>query len=125
MIGAYDDEIATALELIAEAGQVCSWYKDQPTGGDPDRPWIGHDNIPIIYQPSIVFIPATAGASSFGITKFKEGDADFSTFGLMGAVPFVPEPRDRVLRGTVPLVVVAVDKLQPAEDVLLYVLSIE
>lgn len=126
MKGAYDDEIATALELIAEAGQVCAWHKEgELTLTDPNRPWLGGTPSEVIHNPSIVFVPATDGGSSFGLTKFKEGVPNFTTFGLMGAVGFEPKPGERVMRGTMPLVIVDVDALQPAEDVVLYVLSIE
>ncbi len=125
MIGAYDDEIETALELIAEAGQVCQWHKDVITPTDPARPWLGGASVPVIHDTPIAFIPATDGASSFGMTKFKEGVANFTTFGLMGVPGFIPHAGDKVMRGGVPLVIVDIDTLQPAEEPVLYVLSIE
>jgi hypothetical protein len=127
MNGVFDDEIQTALELIAENGQVCDWHKDTTDLDDADRPWLGGDTVPDVKQPSICFIPATDGASGFGITKFRKAGDDvpsFSTFGLMGAVDFDPEVTDKVVRGGTPLVIVAIDKLQPNEQTLLYILSI-
>jgi hypothetical protein len=126
-VGVFDDEIATALELIKENGQVCDWHKDGVVLVDPNRPWLGGNPIEDIRHPSICFVPATDGASGFGMTKFRAGGEDvpsFSTFGLMGAVDFEPKLHDKVLRGGAPLVIVAIDELRPAEEVVLYVLSI-
>jgi hypothetical protein len=126
-VGVFDDEIATALELIEENGQVCDWHKDAVVLTDVNRPWLGGDSVEDVKHPSICFVPATDGASGFGMTKFRERGDDvpsFSTFGLMGAVDFEPELQDKVLRDGVPLVIVAIDKLQPNEQVLLYILSI-
>jgi hypothetical protein len=126
MDGVFDDEIATALELIEENGQVCDWHKGEVTLADPDRPWLGGDAVPDIRQVSICFLPATDGASGFGLSKYRAGEdvPAFSTFGLMGAVDFEPELHDKVMRGGTPLVIVAIDKLQPNEQTLLYILSI-
>jgi hypothetical protein len=125
MDGVFDEEIEMALELIAENGQVCDWHKDTTTLTDPDRPWLGGDTVPVVKQPSICFIPAT-DSGGFGITKMRK-DADvpaFSTYGLMGAVDFNPQVSDKVLRDGTPLVIVAIDKLKPNEQTLLYILSI-
>jgi hypothetical protein len=127
MNGVFDDEIATALELIEENGEVCDWHKDAVVLDDPDSPWLGGDSTPDVKHPSICFLPATDGASGFGITKFRRPGDDipsFSTFGLMGAVDFKPEVTDKVLRGGQPLVIVAIDELKPNEQTLLYILSI-
>ncbi len=124
-MGQYDDEIATAQELIAEAGMMCEWTKEIVAPTDPDRPWLGGEPTPLHYHPMIAFLPATDGASGFGMTKFKDGVANFSTYGLMGAVSFIPQVGDKLTRGNQPLVIVDIDELKPAEDVLLYVLSIE
>jgi hypothetical protein len=127
MNGVFDDEIQTALELIEENGQVCDWHKDVTTLTDADRPWLGGDDVPDVKHPSICFIPATDGGSGFGMTRFRKAGEDvpsFSTFGLMGAVDFEPELQDKVLREGEPLVIVAIDKLKPNEQTLLYILSI-
>lgn len=124
-VGAYDDDIATALELIEEFGQQCVWRKEV-VARDPDQPWLGGNQTSDDHQPFIAFIPATDGSSGFGLSKFRQGtdDVAFSTFGLMGAQEFTPEVTDTVLRGGTPLVIAAIDTLQPAEDVVLYILSI-
>ncbi len=127
MIGAFDDEIETAQELIAENGQVCQWHKVVTTLVDAERPWLGGEDVPTVHNPSICFLPATDGGSGFGITKFRNAGDDipsFSTFGLMGAVEFDPQVGDKVLRDGVPLVIVAIDTLAPAEDPILHILSI-
>jgi hypothetical protein len=127
MNGVFDEDIAMALELIAENGQVCDWHKDVTTLGNEDRPWLGGETATEVLHPSICFLPATDGASGFGITKFRRPGDDipsFSTFGLMGAVDFEPLVTDKVMRDGVPLVIVAIDKLKPNEQTLLYILSI-
>lgn len=126
-MGVYDEEIADALELIEEHGQVCEWHKDGVVPDDPDRPWLGGERVPVVKNPSICFLPATDGASGFGISKFRKEAADtvaFSTFGLMGAQDFTPEVRDRLVRDGSPLVLAAVDTLAPNGEVILHILSI-
>lgn len=124
-VGAYDDEIATVLELIEEAGQQCVWRKRTTDPDEADRPWLGGDDDSTEYQPFIAFVPAT-DAGLFGMTKFRQGEdvPKFSTFGLMGPQEFTPEVGDVLLRDNVPQVLAAVDTLRPAEDAVLHVLSI-
>jgi len=125
MIGQYDRQIATALRLIAQYGMVCQWHKDTLVLDDPTKPWQGGGGAPAVKTPSIVFIPATDGASGFGLSKFRDGETQsFSTFGLMGAVDFEPLTTDSVYRDGQPLVISAVDVLKPNEQVVLYILSI-
>ena len=126
-MGYYDEDVATALELIEEAGVQCVWKKQSTTLDDADRPWLGGDDDPDSYDPFIAFIPATDTSSGFGLTKFRQGEdvRDFSTFGLMGAQDFTPEVTDTLLRGGVAQTIVAVDEIKPADQVVLYILSIE
>lgn len=126
-MGVYDRQIATALRLIERYGQVCEWHKDQVVPDDPNRPWLGGGTVPDPHSPSIAFLPATDGASGFGVSKFRGSDteaASFNTFGLMGAQDFTPEVTDRLVRGGQPLVIVAVDTLAPNGEPVLHVLSI-
>jgi hypothetical protein len=126
MDGVFNDEIATALELIEENGQICDWHKGPVVLTDPERPWLGGAEAVDVHHPSICFLPATDGNLGFGLSKLRKGEdvPAFSTFGLMGAVDFDPKIGDKVLRGGTPLVIVAIDKLQPNEQILLYILSI-
>lgn len=126
MAGVFDDEIAMALELIAENGQVCDWYKQSVELEDEDKPWLGGTNTPTKYTPSICFVPATSGDSGFGITKFRKDTEvpEFTTYGLMGAVSFTPQVTDLVERNSQPLVIVSIDVLQPNEQIILYILGI-
>ncbi len=125
MNGVFDEEIALALELIAENGMVCQWHKEVVTLADPDQPWLGGASVPTVKTPSICFLPASDGGD-FGAIQLRKGDdlPSFSTYGLMGAVDFEPLLGDKVMRGGEPLVIVAIDKLQPNEQVILYILSI-
>jgi hypothetical protein len=123
----YSEDIAMALELIEEDGEQVVWQKVTTQLADPDQPWLGGgDSAPVNHTPFIVFVPATDGASGFGISKFRQGEEQtaFSTFGLMGAQDFDPQTTDVVLRGGQPLVIKSIDTLKPAEQVVLYILSI-
>lgn len=126
-MGAYDNSIAVAKRLIAAKGMQCDWIKKQTVLVDPDQPWLGGEDVPTTYRPSIAFLPATDGASGFGITKFRDRGNDtatFSTFGLMAPQAFVPEVIDQLVRDGQPLVIVAVDTLAPAGEPVLHILSI-
>jgi len=121
----YSEDIALAREMIDEAGQVCEWRKTT-VAADPDRPWQGGVPTTVVKRPTIAFLPATDGGD-FGITKFKQGGDDspaFSTYGLMAPQDFEPAVTDVLLRGGVPQTVVAIDVLRPAEQAVLYILSI-
>ena len=127
-MGVYDRQIATALRLIEKYGQQCEVRKSGvAVPDDPHRPWLGGEAPPQVHTPHIAFVPATSGASSFGMTKFRDRDANsasFSTFGLMGAQDFTPQVTDQLSRDGQPLVIVAVDTLSPNGEPILHILSI-
>jgi len=122
----YDRPIATALRLIEKYGVECEWRKSEVVSADPDKPWEGGSQVPDTFNPFICFLPATSGASDFGLSKFRTGTEQegFSTFGLMGAQEFNPEITDRLTRDGNVLVLKAIDTLNPADQVVLYILSI-
>lgn len=123
----YDEDIAAALEMIQEFGQLCTWQKQVSTPTDPAHPWFGGEAPPQDFNPYIVFLPATDSASSgFGLTKFRKGEdvPAFSTFGLMGAQDFTPEVADKLFRAGLALTVVGVDTIAPADKPVLHILSI-
>jgi hypothetical protein len=126
--GAYDDDIAAAREAIEEDGQVCQWVKQVTTLTDEAAPWLGGATEETSNDVPIVFVPANASGSTFGLTKYRGAieAGDFDTFGLMAPpVGFVPELGDKVLRDGAPLVLVTLDALRPAQDVVLYILGIK
>lgn len=121
----YSDDIATALELIAEYGQKCDWHKDSITFDDPDKPWKGGSNNPSVYQPFICFVPADG--TMFGMSKYAQAieRGVFTTFGLMAPTGFEPDLSDKLVRSGKTQVVFAIDVIQPAEQPVLYILSIK
>jgi hypothetical protein len=124
--GAYDEDIAAARETIEEDGQLCQWVKQTIVLTDPDKPWLGGVPTDHPYDVPIAFVPASGNI--FGMTRYKAAieAGEFTTFGLMAPPDgFVPELGDKVLRDGAPLVLVNLDTLRPAEDVVLYILSIK
>jgi hypothetical protein len=126
MLGAYDDDIAAAREAIAEDGMVCQWRKQVATPVDEAKPWAGSTTADVFHDAPIAFVPASGGM--FGLTRHKAAieAGDFTTYGLMAPPEgWVPELSDLVTRGGQPLVLVTMDTLRPAEDVVLYILGIK
>jgi hypothetical protein len=124
-VGAYDDDIAAAREAIEEDGMLCQWRKQVVTPIDPDRPWAGSTTVEVVHEVPICFVPASGGM--FGLTRYRAAieAGDFTTFGLMApSEGWEPELSDLVRRGGQPLVLRNLDALRPAEDVVLYILSI-
>jgi hypothetical protein len=125
-VGAYDDDIAAAREAIEEDGQVCQWVKQTAELNNPAKPWQGGVAEEASHDVPIAFVPASGGM--FGLTRYRAAieAGDFTTFGLMAPPSgFVPALGDKVLRDGAPLVLVNLDTLRPAEDVVLYILSIK
>lgn len=127
MMGAFDRQIQTALRLIEKNGEQCDWLTGKVVATDPAKPWLGGARSATVKHPYICFLPATDGASGFGLSKFRAGTEveAFSTFGLMGAQDFEPDITDIVTRDGKALVIKAIDAIKPAEQVVLYILSIE
>lgn len=126
-MGVYDRQVATAKRLIAKNGKQCQWTKMTTVLDDPAKPWAGGEDVPQVFAPRIAFLPATDGASGFGITKLRDATqtAKFSTYGLMAAQDFTPDVVDMVTCNGVPLVIIAVDTLAPNKDEpILHILSI-
>ena len=125
-VGAYDEDIAAAREMIEEDGQSCQWVKRVLTPIDADKPWKGSTTVDVDHDVPIVFVPASGGM--FGLTRYRAAieAGDFTTFGLMAPPEgWVPDLGDKVLRDGSPLVLVNLDTLRPAEDVVLYIMSIK
>lgn len=125
-MGAFDRQIETALRLIQKYGIQCDWRKGDIAPSDGNKPWLGGARDATVKHPFICFLPATDGASGFGINKFR-ADSEvegFSTFGLMGAQDFDPDVTDLLSRSGTPLVIKSIDTIKPADAVVLYILSI-
>ena len=124
MIGAYAEDVQAVKEMIAEDGETVSWTVQEKTPVDADKPWLGDDATPVTKNPAICFVPAGGGFYNF--TQFMKGTEvpKGSQFGLMGAVDFEPKIGDVIERASGPVVVKTVDKVQPAEEVVLYILGL-
>lgn len=101
----FSDEIATAKELIAENGALCTWRK---------RAGATY-NIPICFvsQGSTVGITEALGADG----SIPRGQYD----ALMGVHGFKPEQGDTVIRANGDKIMVGpIGELSPADDPILY-----
>lgn len=116
MAGVFDDDIATAQELIAEFGQDCWWQKAAPkaTNNVPGYPTDGA--LPTPVRCKIVFF--SARDLNRGTFEFLQMIApsfevpDSGEIGLLaGGIEFTPEMTDTVRRGAVNADEVSVDKI--------------
>ena len=114
MAGIYDDDIATAQELIAEFGQDCWWQKPAPvTGGTSAYPEVGElpDPIPV----KIAFFSGrdlNRGVFEFLAMMPGIEIPDNGEIGLLaGGLSFEPENTDTVRRGAIDATESSVDKL--------------
>jgi hypothetical protein len=55
-MGQYDDDIATAKELIAEAGEDSVIHRLTPGVVDPDKPWLPVPSVPTEHTVSAVWL---------------------------------------------------------------------
>jgi hypothetical protein len=132
MAGVFDDDIATAQELIAEFGQDCWWQPATPkgTGGVPGYPTSG----------------ATPAAIPCKIAFFSGRDLDRGTFeflqqmalsmevpdngeiGLLaGGISFEPKMTDTVRRGASTAAecsIEKIDRLAPNGTPILYYITV-
>lgn len=120
-MGEYDSQIAIALKLIKKKGQLVTWVK-QNVSRDGTKPWKttevgGGATFPV----SIVFI-ASGSAPQDAFVHLIKGTSvpTGAPKGLMGAVPFVPEINDHILRGSDKFNVESIEIVQPNGDPILY-----
>jgi hypothetical protein len=114
MAGVFDDDIATAKELIDEFGQDCWWQKPAPqTGGVPGYPTVGAlpDPIPV----KIAFFSGRdLNRGVFEFLSMMPGIEipDNGEIGLLaGGLTFTPENTDTVRRGAIDAAESSVDKI--------------
>lgn len=130
MAGVFDDDIATAQELIAEFGQQCYWQKPAPvTGGTAAYPEVGDvpDPIPV----KIAFFSGrdlNRGVYEFlslipGMEVPDSGEVGL----LAGGLSFEPLATDMLRRGAADAPEVAIekiDRLAPNGTPILYYLTV-
>lgn len=121
----FDRQIATAQRLIKKNGQQITWRKiNDATPADPDAPWNGGTQTVVEKQPFICFVPAKDSSTRIFMaylagTEVKTG----RLAGLMGAVDFVPDDKDIVVRDGVELRIDSIDKLSPNGQAVLYMIE--
>jgi hypothetical protein len=125
----FEDDIAAAIEMIAEDGEECLWVK--PAAIDPAaKPWrspvVG---IPADHPVSIAFFsPADISRGAGQAAMFVNGTevVSFSEIGLMaGGQGFEPAVLDTIERNSGKAQVVAIDKVAPNGIAILYYVGIK
>lgn len=91
----YERQIALALRMISEKGELCIWHSvGEPTGGAPgkpgSRPTTDYPNTPIVFFP----MTSRKSVSSIEGTEVKTG----YVMGYMPQVPFTPKGGDILTR---------------------------
>lgn len=129
-MGVFDDDIATALELIEENGQLVKWRQlsNNDTDDETDKPWKTDTEAvtpPTDFDVHICFLPIDrVGAQSLRYLAGTEV-AVGSMYGLMGAVDFEPSIKDVVIRDGKELAISSIDLLSPNGQKILYTVVFE
>lgn len=114
MAGIYDDDIATAKELIDEFGQACWWQKPAPViGGTPAYPEVGELPAPIPCKIAF-FSGRDLNRGTFEFLAMMPGIEipDNGEIGLLaGGLTFTPANTDTVRRGAIDAIESSVDKI--------------
>lgn len=93
----YSDDIAGALEDIAEAGEACTWFKPASQAGTPSRPEAGAS--PTQTPVFILFLPNKQASMLTILSALADSNVPGgSEKGLMGNHGFTPELGDWIIR---------------------------
>lgn len=115
----FDRQIATAKRLIARNGMVCKWKQITKTA-IPGSPFLTGSQSEQVYDAALCFVPASDLDYLIGT------DVPATTVvALMGQVPFTPQLKDTVMRGTETLRVANIKPLAPNEQIILYAVVFE
>lgn len=130
MAGVFDDDIATAKELIDEFGQQCYWQKPAPTtGGEPGYPTVGDLPEPIPVKIAF-FSGRDLNRGIFEFLSMMPGIEvpDNGEVGLMaGGLTFTPENTDMIRRGAADAAQCSIekmDRLAPNGTPILYYITV-
>ena len=131
MAGVYDDDIATAQELIAEFGQECFWQKPAPVTDDsvPGYPVVG-DLPPLIPVKIAFFSGRDINRGTFEFLSMMPGMEvpDNGEIGLLaGGLTFEPENTDTLRRGAADAdetSIESIDRLAPNGTPVLYYVKV-
>jgi len=121
-MGVYDRQIATALRMIREKGELCVWASSTQAEANDSEPWNGTPSESVPYEDTpIVFFPLNQQWSE--LIRYLRGTEvqSGSLYGIMPQVEFSPQLTDSVTRsdGSV-LRPLAIDPLSPNGEIILY-----
>lgn len=125
---AYEDEIATALELIAEAGKLVTWQSKAVNIEESEAtPWIpGEDETTEYDNISMVFLPVgRLGFESLRPIKTAPDVQAGNEIALMGAQSFTPSPKDIIIDGDRTLRIKNIVTLAPDGNPILYQIELD
>lgn len=131
MAGVYDDDIATAKELIDEFGQDCWWQKPAPLDNEtvPGYPTVGETPDPIPCKIAF-FSGRDLNRGTFEFLSLMPGMEvpDNAEVGLIaGGLSFSPENTDTIRRGAVDAAecsIEKIDRLAPNGTPVLYYVQV-
>lgn len=116
MAGVFDDDIATAQELIAEFGQDCWWQKPAPVASTAIPGYPTDGALPAPVPCKIAFFSARdLNRGTFEFLQQMGLSLEVPVSGeiglLAGGISFTPEMTDTLRRGAVDAPEVSIDKL--------------
>jgi hypothetical protein len=122
-MGVFDEEVATALELIKEFGQQVTWRQPVSTA-DAAEPWKAGTQTTTEHKPYICFVPVNNAQWRKFMALLKGTEVPVGRLaGLMGAQKFKPTLKDVVIRNGATLRINDIDELNPNGQVVLYTLE--
>jgi len=124
-MGVYDRQIATALRVIREKGEACTWTAKAAPTTDPATPWLPVAGVAVAYTNTpIAFFPLSRQWSE--LLRYLKGTevVTGSLYGLMPAVAFAPQLTDIITRtdGS-KLAPITIDPLAPNGEIILYTIE--
>ena len=116
MAGVFDDDIATAQELIAEFGQDCWWQKPAPVADNSVPGYPTDGELPVPVECKIAFFSARdLNRGTFEFLQQMGLSLEVPVSGeiglLAGGISFTPEMTDTLRRGAANAPEVSIDKL--------------
>jgi len=122
-MGEYDRQIALAVRMIAQKGQLVQWKKPGAATGTLANPISG---TPEFIDTRILFLPNKRDGLASFLSVIQDTEVPTGGIkGLMATVPFEPLLVDTVIRGTEELVLDGkngIEALAPNGEIILYFL---
>lgn len=123
-MGVFDRQILTAQRLIEKYGQLVVWRQYTVTTPVASEPW-NKTNTPVNNEAWICFLPLKQETKKTlqALTGNEIPTGQF--YGLMGAVNFIPSPKDKVIRDSKEITVKDFKILNPNGQIILYTIGFE